>query len=569
MNDRFSGFERQFEKLFELMQTREQITHRSPAVPGVFKLPPPVQSVVLQDEPEDSDNESVEMEQDIPPTPTPPEDPNTSDQDQRDLPSDHDEEIIEIYVDTDELNELDKGNEDDPSPPRKRIRLSEPDSPPKKTKDSSYRQESRHTRDDSPPARDWKFIDDRVRRPKNTQRLRSRDLRHTLSNPKGTEQPRRSDPISSPTDRPEAGSSHRPAKSTREIDTRMVELTQQGTIPEFVEQSETQESSYIDVLGWIQEQFPETIELQSSTKSTSSLVESLFDQERPSSTLPALPWSKGCLEALTDADKTISGNSAKGLGPLKIGKSAPAPDFNYKYYRIQTMDSIQNASVNRSIETLVSPRDKESVKKLKTELSAEEMKSWEISTRKSRVLQSALDWQLSTAVKMILDVCEKSPSPGLEKVLRLLLSAGKTTSQMQKESSNFLTNLILKRRDPILNKLLRQVPDQDKLDLRSSSIKSAELFDDDIIHKTAGKLQENINREVQLRMVQQSRTAPPQPKLTPKNGNTSKPKGKSNTNQQNTNSFSSFPQGGVAAPGESTRKVTLSNKSKFTRGRRA
>ena len=147
-------------------------------------------------------------------------------------------------------------------------------------------------------------------------------------------------------------------------DNRMIQIgfPSDETIPEFVSTSETQESSYIDVLTWIQEQFPDTVTPVELSKSSGSLVESLFGQSKPSSILPSLPWSKGCLDASIEADSIMAGTSSSkrtGLGPLKMGKQLPCPDFNYRYYKIQSMENIQPVQVNRSIEDLLSTKDKE------------------------------------------------------------------------------------------------------------------------------------------------------------------------------------------------------------------
>ena len=363
-------------------------------------------------------------------------------------------------------------------------------------------------------------------------------------------------------------------------DTRVIHMDtpMEETIPEFVSSSETQDTTYLDVLGWIQEQFPDTVEQIPPSKSSGSLIESLFGQTKTNTSLPALPWSKGCIDSALDTDNIMAGTSRNrkaNLGPLKMGKSIPAPDFNYRYYKVQSLDNLQPASVNRSIEDIVPSRDRESLRKAKPELSVEDIKTMETSARKTRVLASALDWQIASAVKILQSVCDTTPTPGLSKALRLLLSAGKTTSQIQKESTNSLGNILLKRREPILNKLPRLVPEQDKLDLRSSSINSAALFDESIVRTTTEKLQTAITRDAQLRIVQSNRNT--QEKTGPKNFNKNVSKGKMNTQpkvnySQSAGNFSRVPQGGAAGSGEqqqSQRKVTFNNyKQKNNRGRR-
>ena len=369
------------------------------------------------------------------------------------------------------------------------------------------------------------------------------------------------------------------------VDTRVVHMDSQPeeTIPEFVSSSEAQDTTYLDVLGWIQEQFPDTVEKIPPSKSSGSLVESLFSQSKTSTALPSLPWSKGCVDAALDTDSIMAGTSRNrkaNLGPLRMGKSIPAPEFNYRYYKVQTIDNLQPASINRSIEDIVPSRDRDNLRKAKPDFSVEDVKNLETSARKTRVLTSALDWQIASAVKILQSVCDSTPTPGLSKALRLLLSAGKTTSQIQKEATNNLGNVLLKRREPILNKLPKQIPEQDKLDLRSSSVSSVALFDEASVKTTTENLQTAITRDAQLRIVQANRST--QEKTGPKNFNKNNSKGKSNVqpkvNYTNTNmnsNFSRAPQSGAAGSGEqqqyqSQRKVSFNNnnKQKNNRGRR-
>ena len=338
-----------------------------------------------------------------------------------------------------------------------------------------------------------------------------------------------------------------------------------------VESEESQEASYLDVLTWIQEEFPETIEQPQPTRSSGSLVESLFSQSSSSSSLPALPWSKGCTDSIQDIDSVISGstkNKKSSLGPLKSGKAIPPPDFNYKFYKVQGLENLHPVPSNRSLEDLLPSRERENAKKAKPDVSVDDLKNWETSARKSRVLTSALDWQIATSIKILQSINEKTPNPDLDKALRVLLSAGKTTFQLQKETSTNLGNFLLKRRDPLINRLPKQVPEEDRLSLRSSSIGISSLFDENKVKVTAENLESVINREAQLRIVQASR--PPQEKPQAKNAGKTVSKGKANIQPNRGNSgFSQKPQGGSAAPGELQRTIINNRSNKNHKGKRA
>ena len=74
-----------------------------------------------------------------------------------------------------------------------------------------------------------------------------------------------------------------------------------------------------------------------------------------------------------------SSDKKAGICPLKMGKSLPGPDFNYQYYRVQAVDSIQAAQVNQTVEELVPNRDGDGLRRSKLDILAEDIK---VSARK-------------------------------------------------------------------------------------------------------------------------------------------------------------------------------------------
>jgi hypothetical protein len=154
-------------------------------------------------------------------------------------------------------------------------------------------------------------------------------------------------------------------------------------------------------------------------------------------------------------------------------------------------------------------------------------------------------------------ISDTTPVPGLDRALRLLLSAGKTTFQLQCEASANLTNVLLKRRDAVIGKLLKQLTETDRLLLRASSLDLDQLFEDSSSGRFLDRLESSINREAQLRIVQ---AGPAGSVPQAKNQNKTVSKGKSiAAPQQQKGGFFQQLQGGSAAPGESQRKLPSGN----------
>ena len=319
------------------------------------------------------------------------------------------------------------------------------------------------------------------------------------------------------------------------------------TVQALDEQSETStDPKYLDVLSWINQQFPETIQEQSSTQAHGSLAESLYEQQ-PRTSFPSLPWSHGCIDAINRANNILTGALPnKVAAPLKIGKLLPNFDLNYKYYQVRDVPSITTATLNPSVEQMVPSNQRDSLRKPKVEVSLEELKSFELIFRRSRVVTSALDWQLAAAVKLLQTQCQETPSPLFHQTLRLLLSAAKSITQLQLEQTVGLTNTLLKRRDAVVQKLPRQLSDQDKVALRASSVDSPQLFDELIVGSANQHLEASIQREANLKVASQISKPPKK--------NNQKPS-TSNDNQRD-DRFSTRSQSGAAGSG-TTRTVTF------------
>ena len=304
-----------------------------------------------------------------------------------------------------------------------------------------------------------------------------------------------------------------------------------------------------------------TAPVQTESRSSESQVTACFAERKSASPLPALPWSRGCMDTLLDTDSVLAGGSGeRGSGPLKVGRPIPPFAFHYKYYKVRGMESTQAVPVNRSVEQLVPSPELSSLRAARPDVSLEDVKTWESSHRRSRAMLSSLDWQISSAVMTLQREYESDPSPALGKALRLLFSAGKSAFQLQRENATSLGNVLLKRRDAIIQRLPKQLPEEDRQALRSSSLGTDHLFDDAVTKVASSNMEAVLQRDAQLRAVNPPRR--PTPRQVPGPKNQAAGKGKSvvvrpSPVQQTSQAsraqprFSSNPQGRAAAPGDS------------------
>ena len=249
-----------------------------------------------------------------------------------------------------------------------------------------------------------------------------------------------------------------------------------------------------------------------------------------------------------------------------------------------------------SVEDMVPSADQPGLRAARPDVSLEELKAWESSARRSRAMLSSLDWQISSAVKILQRECEVAPSPALSKALRLLFSAGKSTFQLQRENATSLGNLLLKRRDPVLRKLPKQLPEKDCQALRCSSVATPKLFDDLVVANASRDLETTLARDAQLRAANPPgrsagrshkssssvskgksvvvRPDPPQPpRSTSQSRPSRQPPQEQSRHQHQAPRFSGAPQGRAAAPGDSRPNQGRqyrgnSNAARNTRGRR-
>jgi preprotein translocase subunit SecD len=113
-----------------------------------------------------------------------------------------------------------------------------------------------------------------------------------------------------------------------------------------------------------------------------------------------------------------------------------------------------------------------------------------------------LDWILSLLVTQL-----SEDHPDVVKLRRIALSAARSVSQLTRDSSVGLTNVLLKRRDTALASVPQHLPDTVRQELRSSLISSQHLFDEDKVVRAEEALRSSLQRVSTLQALKSSSTS--------------------------------------------------------------
>ena len=274
-----------------------------------------------------------------------------------------------------------------------------------------------------------------------------------------------------------------------------------GTVTPTVD--EVEDSSFTDVLAWIQAEFPGTVMADGPPpKRSRSLLESVLDTH-PSPESFSLPLSSGLSQIEEELDATLRGEvPGKHPLPLRKPKLLPMAAFPHRAYRMRDQARPDPVPVNPELERAVTAQRAQAMHKARCEFSHEEAATLESSLRRARAVSSSLDWQLAAAAKTAKRVDTGLGQTDAGRFSRLFLSAARSLSQLQREISTALSNVLLRRRDTVLDLLPSQTPAADLQALRCSSLSSAMLFDPVVVDSTLGQIDSSIQREANLRVSQ-------------------------------------------------------------------
>ena len=131
-------------------------------------------------------------------------------------------------------------------------------------------------------------------------------------------------------------------------------------------------------------------------------------------------------------------------------------------------------------------------------------KSLELSSRRQSVITNSLDWQCAAAAnltKEMLDSKKSQTTENLKIVNRILLSAGKSITQLENEQTVALANLRLRRRDAYL-KSLGPIPEEEKSKLRTTGIRDTRLFEEETLKHTLSRVRDEANIKSTFKTVQ-------------------------------------------------------------------
>ena len=274
-----------------------------------------------------------------------------------------------------------------------------------------------------------------------------------------------------------------------------------GTVTPGVD--EVEDSSFTDVLAWIQDEFPDTVMVDGPPpKRSRSLLESVLDANLSPESF-SLPLSSGLSQIEEELDATLRGEApGKHPNPLRKPKLLPMAAFPHRAYRMRDQARPDPVQVNPELERAVSAQQAQAMHKARCDFSHEEAATLETSLRRARAVSSSLDWQLAAAAKTARRADKGLGQTDAGRFSRLFLSAARSLSQLQREISTALSNVLLRRRDTVLDLLPSQTPAADLQALRCSSLSSALLFDPAVVDSTLGQIDSSIQREANLRVSQ-------------------------------------------------------------------
>lgn len=301
--------------------------------------------------------------------------------------------------------------------------------------------------------------------------------------------------------------------------------------------------NYREVMNSIAARFPDDFgEIEQKQRMT-SLTESQF--EAPILTPTRMPpWSKGFSIARERAQKTLTPENSEKPG-IKAGKYLPFPG-TLKFYKVQGEQYYLEANQPNSSLAAFKPGN---TLKPSFDNAEDLVKTQESAGKRQTLITNSLDWQCAAAANILQELGEHKMSSAAKDKLklagRILLSAGKSISQLEQEQVVGLANLRLRRRDAYL-KSLGQIPEDVKSKLRVEKVQDTRLFEEEVLQTALTRVREDAKAKSTLKTVQLVDKLSYNKKTEPKKTYTSdfkKPAPKKQTNNYSSQSTSSHSAG--------------------------
>ena len=269
-----------------------------------------------------------------------------------------------------------------------------------------------------------------------------------------------------------------------------------------IQEEDTLDPTFRDVLSWISSTFPD-VDMRDDTSKPKpqSLLSSVFRGPAAETDI-VLPRSAGLTAALVDTDTLIRGQGGRKSGPLKKPRLLPLPTFSGRSYRILGHSRPEPVPLNPEMEMPLNPANRKKLGRSPITFSADDMATFETSVQRILAVASSLDWQLATAAKLTRPADTAEQSTEQARVDRLLQSAGASITQLLKESTTLLGNVILKRRDAVLDLLPAQTTQGDLQALRSSSLLTDYLFEAPLVSSVSKNVEATIRQDTNVKLTQ-------------------------------------------------------------------
>ena len=320
------------------------------------------------------------------------------------------------------------------------------------------------------------------------------------------------------------------------------------------------EVTFAEVRKLIQEAYPDQVPLpEPQPRQFSSLGEKELSSDSPKEAAVILPWSDGIVNQ-RDHVQTLAFPDTSAAGALKSGKFLPPFRQGTKHYPVFGVKHPSSAvPVNEEFHRLTLTTGK--LPQVSSSLSDSDLQSLEEFPRRVQASLSTLDWLCGTLGKYLkeaipddldLESTVQVPASRLLTMRRLLQSANRSVSQVIRDSTVELGNVVLRRRDAFLKKASSKLSEAFRSKLRTVGLFSEQLFEPEMFNRAA----EAVKAEAEL--LNSYALAKCVEKVSQQQGQRQRPQQQQQKQQQSQQSASKSQQ---AKPSSSSKKSSSSSKT--------
>ena len=251
-----------------------------------------------------------------------------------------------------------------------------------------------------------------------------------------------------------------------------------------------QDSTFADVRRIIRDAYPNIVpQPEHQERQFASLSEKELSTDPPKEGSVVLPWSEGVVFARKQVQDTAYPDDA--AHSLRTGKFIPLPRAAVKHYPVHGVRRpTEGVPANEDFHKISLSSSKSS--QISVQLSDAELQSLEEAPRRIQATASTLDWLCATLGKQLKEILPDDhdltgsvtvPASRLATFRRLLQSASRSVSQVVRDSTAEVANLVLRRRDAHLKKASPRLSEAFRSRLRNAGLFSETLFDQEVFDR--------------------------------------------------------------------------------------